>query len=240
MMINRIWIFIFADQLLQDFPLIKHKDHSHQGILGQYVMYNRIPFLMSYHLWNRFLKHSRIRQVSDSEDDNADENLNASDEQTKTSQNDANGNDDGVEGTRRKVKYARHPMVLNNGSVIRVRREVSTSEEESSEDDEVSADQEPPHDPTPEPEPEPEPEDPLDVEERELNSQLQLSFTLTLVDEENIRQRLLEIKKSKLRKNQQNLGDSLVQKFVSDAEVTIFENQQSSAKQEEERILTEK
>ena len=131
-------------------------------------------------------------------------------------------------------------MVLNNGSVIRVRREVSTSEEESSEDDEVSADQEPPHDPTPEPEPEPEPEDPLDVEERELNSQLQLSFTLTLVDEENIRQRLLEIKKSKLRKNQQNLGDNLVQKFVSDAEVTIFENQQSSAKQEEERILTEK
>ena len=195
---------------------------------------------MSYHLWNRFLKHSRIRQVSDSDDDNADENLNASDEQTKTSQNEANGNDDGVESTRRKTKYARHPMVLNNGSVIRVRREVSTSEEESSEDDEVSADQEPPHDPTPEPEPEPEPEDPLDVEERELNSQLQLSFTLTLVDEENIRQRLLEIKKSKLRKNQQNLGDSLVQKFVSDAEVTIFENQQSSAKQEEERILTEK
>ena len=193
---------------------------------------------LQYYHWIRFLKHSRVRQVSDSEDDNADQNLNVSEEQTKTSQNEENGNGDGVEGTSRKVKYARHPMVLNNGSVIRVRREVSTSEEESSEEDEVSADQEPAHDPTPEPEPEP--EDPLDVEERELNSQLQLSFTLTLVDEENIRQRLLEIRKSKLRKNQQNLGDSLVQKFVSDAEVTIFENQQSSAKQEEERILTEK
>ena len=45
--------------------------------------------------------------------------------------------------------------------------------------------------PTPEPEPE---EDPLDVEERELNSKLMLSLTLTLVDEENLRQRLLEIR----------------------------------------------
>jgi len=34
----------------------------------------------------------------------------------------------------------------------------------------------------------------LDVEERELNSKLMLSLTLTLVDEENLRQRLLEIR----------------------------------------------
>ena len=63
---------------------------------------------------------------------------------------------------------------------------------------------------------------------------------MTLTDEENIRQRLLEIKKSRLRKNQQKLADNLVQRFANDADVTLFENQQSPARQEEERILMQK
>ena len=63
---------------------------------------------------------------------------------------------------------------------------------------------------------------------------------LTLTDEENIRQRLLEIKKSRLRKNQQILTQNLVQRFANDADVTLFENQQSPARQEEERILVQK
>ena len=63
---------------------------------------------------------------------------------------------------------------------------------------------------------------------------------MTLTDEENIRQRLLEIKKSRLRKNQQKLAQNLVQRFSNDADVTLFENQQSPARQEEERILMHK
>jgi hypothetical protein len=132
----------------------------------------------------------------------------------------------------RKKSYLSSPTVLNNGrSVIRMRREMSTSEEEES-----SSEEEP--EIVPEVEPEPEPEDPLDREEQDLNNQLMLALTLTLVDEENIRQRLLEIRKAKLRKNQESVEQNLVAKFVSDADVTLFENQQSPAKQEEERILT--
>ena len=63
---------------------------------------------------------------------------------------------------------------------------------------------------------------------------------MTLTDEENIRQRLLEIKKSRLRKNQQKIADNLVQRFANDADVTLFENQQSPARLEEERILMQK
>ena len=196
---------------------------------------------------SRFLKHSHLNDSTEEKDE--DENVSTSGSgSTRDAENDSNtvvgGQVDTTTNTntnpKRKIRYDRHPMVLNNGSVIRVRREISTSdEEEESEDDDTESEVEP------EPEvkePTPEPEDPLDVEERELNTQLQLSFTLTLVDEENIRQRLLEIRKSRLRKilQQNHLGENLVQKFINDADVTLFENQQSSSKLEEERILTQK
>ena len=143
------------------------------------------------------------------------------------------------ETRKKKNRYQNHPTVLNGGTVIRLRREVSTTSED--EDDEVSSEETIPVPEEPEPEPEPEPvEDPLDREERELKDQLMLSLTLTLVEEENIRYRLLEIQKSRLRKDQQSLEDHLVQKFVIDVDVTLFENQPSSAKEEEERILTQK
>ena len=67
-----------------------------------------------------------------------------------------------------------------------------------------------------------------------------LSLTLTLVDEENIRQRLLEIKKTRLRKSQKSLGENLVEKFTNDADVelTLFENQHGyGGKEEEEKGL---
>ena len=189
---------------------------------------------------SRFLKHSHLDDSTEEKDKDQDVNITREVEK----KNDSNAVGGQVDATTtnpsRKIKYDRHPMVLNNGSVIRVRREISTSdEEEESEDDDTESEVEP------EPEvkePTPEPEDPLDVEERELNTQLQLSFTLTLVDEENIRQRLLEIRKSKLRKTlqQNHLGENLVQKFINDADVTLFENQQSSSKLDEERILTQK
>ena len=51
---------------------------------------------------------------------------------------------------------------------------------------------------------------------------------------------MLEIRKTKLRKNQEDVGENLVQKFVNDADVTLFENQQSSGKFEEEKILMQK
>ena len=90
-----------------------------------------------------------------------------------------------------------------------------------------------------------EPEDPLDIEERQLNNQLMLSLTLTLVDEENIRQRLLEIKKTKLRQSQKTLENNLVEKFTKDADVTLtlFENEQNGAagtKLEEEKGLIQR
>ena len=61
-----------------------------------------------------------------------------------------------------------------------------------------------------------------------------------MVEEENIRYRLMEIRKSRLRKSQQSLEHNLVEKFVSGVDVTMFENQQSPAKEEEEKNLIEK
>ena len=198
---------------------------------------------------SRFLKHSHLDDSTEEKDE--DQNVSNNTTTAREVENDSNAVVRGQVDTattnpsnpRRKIKYDKHPMVLNNGSVIRVRREISTSDEEDESEDDDSNNTEPEVEPETEvKEPTPEPEDPLDVEERELNTQLQLSFTLTLVDEENIRQRLLEIRKSKLRKNlqQNHLGENLVQKFVNDADVTLFENQQSSSKLEEERILTQK
>ena len=60
------------------------------------------------------------------------------------------------------------------------------------------------------------------------------------MDEENIRQRLLEIKKTRLRKTQKSLEESLVEKFTNDADVelTLFENQHGyGGKEEEEKGL---
>ena len=142
---------------------------------------------------------------------------------------------------------------MNNGTVIRVRREVSTSEEDdedqsSEEEEEKDGEETEITDVAEEPveEVQVEPEDPLDVEERELNNQLMLSLTLTLVDEENIRQRLLEIKKTKLRRSQKYLENNLVEKFTNDADVTmtLFENERNTsgngAKLEEEKGLIQR
>ena len=84
---------------------------------------------------------------------------------------------------------------------------------------------------------EPEPEDPLDVEERELNNQLMLSMTLTMVEEENIRQRLLEIRKTRLRRTEADVEHNLVQKFVSESEEL---GETGRAKEEEEKILLQR
>lgn len=194
--------------------------------------YNRQrPFI------SRFLKRSQTDSDGDGDDSSP---ANLSDNNPVRTERD-------TESTESKVRYRQERTVLNDGTVIRTRREVSTSEDE---DAEATSQPEQGSDPEaeaamsaeeePEPEPEPEPEDPLDTEERELNHQLMLSLCMTLTDEENIRQRLLEIKKSRLRKNQQKLADNLVQRFANDADVTLFENQQSPARQEEERILMQK
>ena len=70
----------------------------------------------------------------------------------------------------KKVKYHDHPRVLNDGTVIRVRREVSTSEEESEdseveEESEKSEEEPASEDVGEEAKLEAEPEDPLDIEE---------------------------------------------------------------------------
>ena len=55
-----------------------------------------------------------------------------------------------------------------------------------------------------------------------MNNQLMMSLTLTLVDEENIRQRLVEIRKARLRKNLQGehlqQGGGLAAKFQKSAD----------------------
>ena len=90
----------------------------------------------------------------------------------------------------------------------------------------------------PTPEPTPPPEDPLDVEERELNDQLLMSLTMSLVDEENIRQRLLEIRKTRLRRTMVPEMESLASKFQSSAECALFENEPNViAKEDEEKAL---
>ena len=149
-----------------------------------------------------------------------------------------------AERVRRRKKHDGRPTtVLNDGTVIRVRREVSTSEEEEEEEEEdyesESKLSEAEESEKSEVELEEEPEDPLDIEERQLNNQLMLSLTLTLVDEENIRQRLLEIKKTKLRQSQKTLENNLVEKFTQDADVTLalFENDQNAGTKLEEEIV---
>ena len=83
--------------------------------------------------------------------------------------------------------------------------------------------------------------DPLDIEERELNNQLMMSLTLTLVDEENIRQRLLEIRKKKLRRNFNIEQRGLAERFQKIAETTLFENQTNIlAKEDEEKSLIQR
>ena len=83
--------------------------------------------------------------------------------------------------------------------------------------------------------------DPLDIEERDLSNQLMMSLTLTLVDEENIRQRLLEIRKQKLRKNFNVKQQGLKERFEKNAEQTLFENQPNIlAKEDEEKALVQR
>ena len=149
-----------------------------------------------------------------------------------------------AERVRRRRKHDA-ATVLNDGTVIRVRREVSTSEEEEEEDQENESTVNEADESEESEVEEEEPEDPLDIEERKLNNQLMLSLTLTLVDEENIRQRLLEIKKTKLRQSQKTLENNLVEKFTKDADVTLtlFENEQNGAagtKLEEEKGLIQR
>lgn len=191
---------------------------------------------------SRFLKSSHHHQTTKSSDDEDDTNNNGS---FAAQGANINSNDEDSKQTKeaeKRVRYQKVGAVLNGGTVIRIRREVSTSEEsdQSTENQEADAENDAEKEASPSPEPEEPPEDPLDKEERELNEQLMLSLTLTLVDEENIRQRLVEIKKSRLRNNQQTLGQNLVEKFVNDADVTLFECQLSPAKEEEEKHLLQK
>ena len=126
--------------------------------------YNRQrPFI------SRFLKRSQ----TDSDGDGGDSSP------ANLSDNNPVRTERGTESTESKVRYRQERTVLNDGTVIRTRREVSTSEDE---DAEATSQPEQGSDPEaeaamsaeeePEPEPEPEPEDPLDTEERELNHQL--------------------------------------------------------------------
>ena len=65
-----------------------------------------------------------------------------------------------------------------------------------------------------------------------------MSLTLTLVDEENIRQRLLEIRKQKLRRNFKIEQQGLAERFQKIAETTLFENQTNIlGKEDEEKAL---
>ena len=74
-----------------------------------------------------------------------------------------------------------------------------------------------------------------------MNNQLMMSLTLTLVDEENIRQRLLEIRKQKLRKNFNVKQQGLKERFEKNAEQTLFENQPNIlAKEDEEKALVQR
>ena len=68
-----------------------------------------------------------------------------------------------------------------------------------------------------------------------------MSLTLTLVDEENIRQRLLEIRKQKLRRNFHVKQQGLKERFEKIAETTLFENQTNIlAKEDEEKALVQR
>ena len=75
----------------------------------------------------------------------------------------------------------------------------------------------------------------MDVEERALNAQLALSFTLTLTDEENIRQRLLEIRKTKLKRERvAEVVTALTEKFEKETDEL---GERNRAKEEEQKIL---
>ena len=128
----------------------------------------------------------------------------------ETAENNANNNTNeesdknsqAVNGTSKNKKKNKNATTVMNGNVIRIsrQRQNSSDEEESSEESESETESEETSEEAQNPEPAPPPrprtpEDPLDVEERMLNAQLALSFTLTMTDEENIRQRMMEIKK---------------------------------------------
>ena len=73
------------------------------------------------------------------------------------------------------------------------------------------------------------------MEERVLNAQLALSFTLTLTDEENIRQRLLEIRKTKLKRERvAEVVTALTEKFERETDEL---GERNRAKEEEQKIL---
>ena len=73
------------------------------------------------------------------------------------------------------------------------------------------------------------------MEERALNAQLALSFTLTLTDEENIRQRLLEIRKTKLKRERVvEVVTALTEKFEKETDEL---GERNRAKEEEQKIL---
>ena len=68
-----------------------------------------------------------------------------------------------------------------------------------------------------------------------------MSLTLTLVDEENIRQRVLEIRKQKLRRNFNVEQQGLAERFQKIAETALFENQTNIlAKEDEEKALVQR
>ena len=145
-----------------------------------------------------------------------------------------------TENEEAEKKRPRHRATVLNGSVIRLNRNRqpvsdTSSEEDSSEEDDDENEATPARDPTPPREPAPPPpEDPLVVEERMLRAQLALSFTLTMTDEENIRQRLMEIKKQIMKKNQSEAEGQLLQKFEKESEELC---EPTRAKEEEEKIL---
>ena len=123
--------------------------------------YNRQrPFI------SRFLKRSQTDSDGDGDDSSP---ANLSDNNPVRTARD-------TESTESKVRYRQERTVLNDGTVIRTRREVSTSEDEdaeaSSQPEQQGSDPEAEEAMSEEEEPEPEPEDPLDTEERELNHQL--------------------------------------------------------------------
>ncbi|TRY63116.1 hypothetical protein TCAL_08235 [Tigriopus californicus] len=158
-------------------------------------------------------------------------------EETRTSQED--------HVTRPKT---RHRATVLNGSVVRISRnqavnESSSDEDEDDEDDESDEESiedtaaESEHVPELPSRPLPPPEDPLVVEERMLNAQLALSFTLTMTDEENIRQRLLEIRKQRMKRSQSETESVLLDKFERESEELC---ESTRAKEEEEKILVQR
>ena len=73
------------------------------------------------------------------------------------------------------------------------------------------------------------------MEERALNAQLALSFTLTLTDEENIRQRLLEIRKTKLKRERvAEVVTALTEKFEKETDAL---GERNRAKEDEQKTL---